>query len=248
MLAAGIATWRVWREMGGGQPAWMVGHSLGEYSALVAAGVLQFSEAVAVVAERGRLMQAATPQGVGAMAAVLGLEDERLQDICRQAADGDVVSCANFNAPGQVVLAGHAEAVQRACGLAREAGARRAIMLPVSVPSHCALMKPAADGLHRVLEGLELQAPQCRILHNADVGEHADAAALRDVLARQLWQPVRWTETIRALATGGVTRFLECGPGRVLAGLNRRISRDAETLALTDPAALTAAIDMETNP
>jgi [acyl-carrier-protein] S-malonyltransferase len=247
MLAAGIATWRVWLELGGGKPAWMAGHSLGEYSALVAAGVMRFSDAVAAVAERGRLMQAATPQGVGAMAAVLGLEDEQLQDICRQAANSDVVSCANFNAPGQVVIAGHAEAVQRACGLAREAGARRAIMLPVSVPSHCALMKPAAEGLARVLQGLQLRAPECRILHNADVSEHADAAAMRDVLARQLWQPVRWTDTIRALTERGVTRFLECGPGKVLAGLNRRISRAAETLALTESAALKAAIDTETD-
>lgn len=242
MLAAGIATWRAWLGQGGELPAWMAGHSLGEYSALVASGVMGYADAVATVAERGRLMQAATPDGVGAMAAILGLDDGVLDEVCEQAADGEVVSCANFNAPGQVVIAGHAAAVQRACEMAREAGARRAIPLPVSVPSHCALMEPAAGSLQGVLAGLDFGRGSVPVVHNTDVLVHDDAAAIRGALTRQLWQPVRWTETIRKLADRGVTRFVECGPGKVLAGLNRRIDRTLEIIALADAATLASAV------
>nr|NIP16992.1 ACP S-malonyltransferase [Xanthomonadales bacterium]NIX11782.1 ACP S-malonyltransferase [Xanthomonadales bacterium] len=242
MLAAGVATWRVWLEQGGETPTWMAGHSLGEYSALVAAGAMDFRDAVATVAERGRLMQAATPEGTGAMAAVLGLEDGILESICAKAAEGEVVSCANFNAPGQVVIAGNTAAVQRACDLARAQGARRAIELPVSVPSHCDLMKPAAERLGGVLYELEFRPPMVPVVHNVDVGVHAGAEEVRDALSRQLWQPVRWTETIAHLIDNGVTRFVECGPGKVLAGLNRRIDRTPEVFALTDGAAVAKAL------
>ena len=242
MLAAGIATWRAWLAGGGARPDFMAGHSLGEYSALVAAGVIGFEDAVATVAERGRLMQEATPEGTGAMAAVLGLEDQQLVDICADLSGDAVVSCANFNSPGQVVIAGHAGAVEAACDRAREAGARRALMLPVSVPSHCALMKPAAEKLAQTLVAVALRSATVPVLQNADVAAHATAEAVRDALARQLWQPVRWTETVRSLVGQGVTRFVECGPGKVLVGLNRRITRESETIALTDAAAIEAAL------
>ncbi len=242
MLAAGIATWRAWLAGGGARPDFMAGHSLGEYSALVAAGVIGFEDAVATVAERGRLMQEATPEGTGAMAAVLGLEDQQLVDICADLSGDAVVSCANFNSPGQVVIAGHAGAVEAACDRAREAGARRALLLPVSVPSHCALMKPAAEKLAQTLVAVALRSATVPVLQNADVAAHATAEAVRDALARQLWQPVRWTETVRSLVGQGVTRFVECGPGKVLVGLNRRITRESETIALTDAAAIEAAL------
>lgn len=238
MLAAGVATWRAWKAQGGFDPDFMAGHSLGEYSALVAAGSLEFEQAVALVAERGRLMQAATPQGTGAMAAVLGLDDEPLSSICEQAADGEVVSCANFNSPGQVVIAGDRAAVERACALAVEAGARRAIPLAVSVPSHCALMRPAAGLLAVELQAIEIGQGSIPVLHNVDVRSHAGAAEIRQALVQQLWQPVRWSETILTLVAQGVTHFAECGPGKVLTGLNRRISRDVTSIALLTAAEL----------
>jgi len=234
MLAADIATWRAWLGQGGAHPEFMAGHSLGEYAALVAAGSLDFADAVRLVEERGRLMQSATPEGVGAMAAILGLDDEALQEICARAAGTEVVSCANYNAPGQVVIAGHRGAVERACEAAREAGARRTVALAVSVPSHCALMRAAAERLAETLAATDLSAPRVPVVHNADVAAHPDAAAIRDALVRQLWQPVRWTATIRHLVGQGVDRFIECGPGKVLAGLNRRISRESGVEALSD--------------
>jgi [acyl-carrier-protein] S-malonyltransferase len=233
MLAAGVGTWRAWRAIGGLVPDLMAGHSLGEYSALVASGALEFSAAVRLVAERARLMQAATPAGTGAMAAILGLEDAALSEVCRRAAQGEVVECANFNAPGQIVIAGHRAAVERACTLALEAGAKRALPLAVSVPSHCALMRVAARGLELALIGTEFSRSGIPVLHNADVQAHSTAEAMREALARQLWQPVRWTETVRELEARGVGRFAECGPGKVLAGLTRRIARSSETAALT---------------
>jgi [acyl-carrier-protein] S-malonyltransferase len=232
MLAAGVATWRAWKAQGGFDPDYMAGHSLGEYSALVAAGSLDFEAAIALVAERGRLMQAATPPGAGAMAAVLGLEDEVLSRLCEEAAGGEIVSCANFNSPGQVVIAGNRAAVERACALAGEAGARKAIPLAVSVPSHCALMRPAADRLADRLRSVNVDSPGIRVLHNVDVEVHEDPDEIRRALVQQLWRPVRWSGTILSLAAMGVTHFAECGPGKVLTGLNRRISREITSTAL----------------
>ena len=232
LLAASVATWRNWQAAGGGEPAFMAGHSLGEYSALVAAGVLAFADAVGVVAERGRQMQAATPAGAGSMAAILGLDDAVLEEVCEQAAQGQIVSCANYNSPGQVVIAGDREAVERACELATTAGARRAVLLAVSVPSHCALMKPAAEAMQTVLADVEFGEGRCPVLHNVDVQVHAAADDKRAALVRQLWQPVRWSASIEYLVAQGIGRFVECGPGKVLSGLNRRICRDATSIAL----------------
>lgn len=242
MLTADIATWRAWLGAGGAMPAAFAGHSLGEYAALVAAQALDFGDAVRLVAERGRLMQAATPEGTGAMAAILGLDDAVLEDVCAASAQGEVVSCANYNAPGQVVIAGHSAAVARACAAAKAAGARRALPLPVSVPSHCALMRDAATALATTLADTAITAPVVPVLHNVDALEHAEEDSIRAALARQLWQPVRWTDTVRRLAGQGIDTFVECGPGKVLAGLNRRILPDATCLALTDPGAITAAL------
>ncbi|MEM1410846.1 MAG: ACP S-malonyltransferase, partial [Pseudomonadota bacterium] len=212
--------------------------SLGEYAALVAAGSMAFTDAVRIVRRRGQLMQDAVPEGEGAMAAILGLEDTDLESLCEAHARGEVVSCANYNAPGQVVIAGTAAAVARVCEAAKEAGARRALPLPVSVPSHCALMRNAAQSLLDELEAVRLDAPAVPILHNADVATHATPEALREVLGRQLWQPVRWTRTIEALVKTGCDRFAECGPGKVLTGLNRRISRPSSVTALLTVAAM----------
>jgi [acyl-carrier-protein] S-malonyltransferase len=238
MLAAGVACWRAWRSIGGFGPDYMAGHSLGEYSALVAAGVLDFRRAVKLVGERARLMQAATPPGHGAMAAVLGLEESVLVEVCENSAQGQVVSCANFNSPGQVVIAGDCAAVARACEQALAVGAKRAVPLAVSVPSHCALMHPAAREFAQFLAETEFLAGHTRVLHNVDAQAHPGAPAMRTVLEQQLWQPVRWSETMGALAAAGVGRFAECGPGKVLAGLNRRIVRDADTVALADLAVM----------
>jgi [acyl-carrier-protein] S-malonyltransferase len=242
MLAAGVAVWRVWRERGGALPALMAGHSLGEYTALVCANALGFEDAVALVAERGRLMQAAVPAGSGAMAALLGLEDAQVRDVCRAAAQGEVVEAVNFNSPGQVVIAGAAAAVERALGLAREAGAKRALRLPVSVPSHCELMRPAAERLSARLAAVALRSPATPVIHNADVATHADPDEIRTALARQLHHPVRWVETIRAMAAQGVDTVLECGPGKVLVGLNKRIVREMTALAVQDAGGLAEAL------
>ena len=242
LLAAGIATWRSWQSAGGTEPAFLAGHSLGEYSALVAAGVLGFADGVRLVAERGRLMQAATPAGAGGMAAILGLDNAALDDVCARAAQGQVVSCANYNSPGQIVIAGHREAVDRACALALEAGARRAVPLAVSVPSHCELMRPAADGLDAVMAGLAFGTARIPVVHNVDVAIHSDAHEVRAALSRQLWQPVRWSDTIGWLVGEGVQRFVECGPGKVLSGLNKRIAREVTSIALDSSQAVAAAL------
>lgn len=243
MLVSGIATWRVWLATGGELPDYFAGHSLGEYSALVAAGVMSFEDAVAVVAARGRFMQEATPAGTGAMAAVIGVDDQQLRDICEKAQQGEVVACANFNSPGQVVISGDKAAVERAGELANQAGARRVLPLPVSVPSHSLLMKPAASRLQELLLSIRLSDAHVPVIQNADVAAYADAEQVREALARQLWQPVRWTETIEYLIEAGVQQFIECGPGKVLAGLNRRISRQPAVFALTDDASLQNALE-----
>jgi [acyl-carrier-protein] S-malonyltransferase len=232
MLAADISCWRVWKSLGGPDPQFMAGHSLGEYAALVAAGRLEFNAAIRLVVQRARFMQQATPAGTGAMAAILGMDDAELDRVCAATAQGQVVSCANYNSPGQTVIAGHREAVERACEAAKAAGAKRAVTLPVSVPSHCALMRGAAGLLASALAETAVGSSEILVLHNADVQDHEDAGAMRQALAEQLWKPVRWTETIAVLNARKVNRYFECGPGGVLLGLNKRNARDAETLAL----------------
>ena len=238
MLTAGVAVYRAWLEEGGPRPDLMAGHSLGEYSALVASGALPFAAALPLVRYRARVMQEGVAEGVGAMAAVLGLDDDAVRGLCAEAAEGEVLEAVNFNSPGQVVIAGTRTAVERGIQLAKARGAKRALPLPVSVPSHCSLMKPAAARLAEYLEGVKLVAPEVPVLHNADVASYAGEAEIKDALVRQLYSPVRWVETIRALAASGVTRLAECGPGKVLAGLNKRIAADMEVRALVDRAAL----------
>jgi [acyl-carrier-protein] S-malonyltransferase len=241
MLAAGIATWRAWLATGGSRPSVLAGHSLGEYSALVAAGALDFADAVRLVRLRAEAMQAAVPEGEGAMAAILGLTDDVIRLACEKSAEGQVVEPVNFNSPGQVVIAGSRAAVERAMVACKEAGAKRALPLPVSVPSHCALMKPAAERLAAALAGVTIQTPVIEVLHNADVAAHDNAAGIRDALVRQLYSPVRWTETVASMASRGIHQMAECGPGKVLAGLAKRIDAGVKCAALIDAAALEAA-------
>ena len=242
MLAASIATWRLWRNQGGGEPAVVSGHSLGEFSALVAAGALDFGAAVDLVRFRGRVMQEAVPAGTGAMAAILGLEDAQVIEACREAAQGGVVEAVNFNAPGQVVIAGAREPVERAIEAARQRGAKRAVALPVSVPSHSSLMRSAAERLGERLATIDFRAPRIRFVSAVDASPHEDAADLRQLLVRQLSSPVRWTDTVRALLASGIGSLIECGPGKVLTALNRRIERGLGALALEDAASLQAAL------
>lgn len=242
LLTAGIAVWRVWQEKGGAHPAVMAGHSLGEYTALVAAGALDFAAAVALVADRGKFMQEAVPAGEGAMAAILGLDDAKVIELCEQAAEGQVVSAVNFNSPGQVVIAGAAAAVDRACDLAKAAGAKRALKLAVSAPSHCALMQPAAERLAERLQGIEFRVPGIPVINNADVAAPQDAEAIREALVRQLYNPVRWVETVQKMSADGVDRLIECGPGKVLVGLNKRIAKEMNAAAVFDTATLDAAL------
>ena len=223
MLAAGIATWRAYLAAGGRKPDAMAGHSLGEYGALVAAGSLKFADAVKLVRLRAELMQTAVPQGQGAMAAILGLDDNLVRTICAQAEQGQVCEAVNFNSVGQIVVAGDAAAVERAMSAAKEAGAKRALPLPVSVPSHCRLMKPAAEKLAAALQDVPLGQPEIRVIHNADVAAYNDVAQIKDALVRQLYSPVRWTETVQMLVREGIAQSAECGPGKVLAGLAKRI-------------------------
>ena len=243
MLAAGVATYRAYLAAGGKEPAVVAGHSLGEYTALVAASALDFADAVKLVRLRAELMQNAVPQGVGAMAAILGLEDEQLKAICAEAAQGEVVEAVNFNSPGQVVIAGNAAAVERAMEVAKAAGAKRALLLPVSVPSHCSLMKPAAEKLAEALKSVNIRTPQIRVIHNADVASYDDADKIKDALVRQLYSPVRWTETVNALVAEGITESAECGPGKVLAGLAKRINKEAVCSALTNAEQVAAFIE-----
>lgn len=234
MLTAGIAAWRAWRDAGGAMPVVVAGHSLGEYTALVAAGALAFRDAVPLVRFRAQAMTEAVPAGVGAMAAILGGDEAAIAEACREAAQGEVVEPVNFNSPGQLVIAGHRAAVERAIELAKARGAKRGMLLPVSGPFHSALMKPAADRLAGRLAEVEFRAPAIPVLHNADVAEHRTPEAIRAALAKQAASPVRWTETMRAIAARGVGDVIEAGPGRVLAGLARKIDPALKVHALTD--------------
>ncbi|MCB5196283.1 ACP S-malonyltransferase [Deefgea salmonis] len=238
MLTAGVAVWRAWQSQGGAMPAVMAGHSLGEYTALVAAEALSFGDALQLVRLRAEAMQEAVPVGTGAMAAVLGLSDELIIEACAEAAQGDVVQAVNFNSPGQVVIAGSKAAVERACEGCKARGAKRAMLLSVSVPSHCDLMKPAAEKLAAKLAVVEIHTPIVPVLHNADVAAYNNAEQIRDALVRQLYQPVRWVQTIQKMAADGVTVVAECGPGKVLAGLTKRISSDVQGVALVDAASM----------
>ncbi|MCQ8180610.1 ACP S-malonyltransferase [Methylomonas sp. SURF-1] len=234
MLAAGVAVWRAWCEITPIRPAWMAGHSLGEYTALVCSGAMGFEDAVKLVAARGRLMQEAVPAGEGAMAAILGLEDHQVVNTCAEVANGEIVAAANFNAPGQVVIAGQTAAVDRAIDALKALGAKRALKLPVSVPSHCALMEAASDRLNEILQSLNVDMPNTTLIHNADVKSHGSPEVIRYALKEQLFKPVRWVESIKFMHEQGVTAFVECGPGKVLMGLNKRIAPDAAHFTLYD--------------
>lgn len=245
MLAAGVAVWRIWLQQGGCQPVALAGHSLGEYSALVASGMLDFADAVGLVAERARLMQAAVAEGVGAMAAILGLDDEQIVAACLDAAQGEIVEAVNFNSPGQVVIAGHASAVDRAIDAAKVLGAKKAIKLSVSVPSHCALMQPAAEKLAARMAGISFNPPGMPVLHNVDAATRNSAAEAIIALEQQLYRPVRWVDTIMALKDGyGISALVEFGPGKVLAGLNRRIERKMGAVCVHDAATLDEALKL----
>ena len=242
MLAGDVAVWNAWLAAGGPKPVLVAGHSLGEYAALVASGSLDFVSAMKLVKARSQAMQDAVPAGIGGMAAVLGIEPGPLAEVCEKASQGEVVACCNLNAPGQIVIGGHKSAVERAIVLAKEAGAKRAMLLPMSVPSHCELMRPAAEALASPLNATSFAPPQIAVIHNATVDVAGDAAAIRAVLADQLFKPVRWIETVEKIAAQGVTHILECGPGKVLAGMVKRIAPDVKCLTLADKASFDAAL------
>ena len=242
MLAAGVAVWRVWQSRGGPLPDYMAGHSLGEYTALVCARAIEFKEAVQLVADRGRFMQEAVPIGEGAMAAIIGLDDDAVRQVCEQVAAGDVVAPVNFNAPGQVVVAGATAAVERVVDQAKSAGARRAVLLPVSGPFHSGLMHPAVGRMAERLRETDIRNPKIPVIHNSHVETETDPTAIRNVLVQQIESPVRWVETIQKMIMLGVNRIVECGPGKVLAGLNKRIARDARSLAVSDTDSLAVAL------
>ena len=238
LLAAGVAVYRILQTEIKAAPRALAGHSLGEYTALVCGGAIAFSDAVSLVAKRGRYMQEAVAAGEGSMAAILGLDDEKVSEICEQHSGDNVVSAANFNSPGQVVIAGHAGAVEKVVDAAREAGAKRSVILPVSVPSHCELMKPAADKLAGDLKNTEIKLPSIPVIHNVDAETKTDPDSIRSALVEQLYRPVQWTTCVRALAGKGMVKLVECGPGKVLSGLNKRIDRSLECLATSGPADL----------
>lgn len=245
LLAASVAIFRVWQQKYPHlQPAVMAGHSLGEYSALVCAGVLDFKDAIKLVELRGKLMQQAVPEGTGAMYAIIGLDNESIINACKQAEQGEVVSAVNFNSPGQVVIAGAKTAVERAATLCKEAGAKRALPLAVSVPSHCALMKPAAEKLAATLEKISKNTPHFAVINNVDVATETDGARIQDALIRQLYSPVRWTESVEKMATDGVEILVEIGPGKVLTGLTKRIVDSLQATAVNDIASLDAAAEL----
>jgi [acyl-carrier-protein] S-malonyltransferase len=243
LLTAAVAVWRAWRDAGGPEPSVTAGHSLGEYSALVCARSISFADGVRIVAERGRRMQEAVPAGTGAMAAVIGLDDAAVAAACAEAAGGGVVAPANFNAPGQVVIAGHRAAVDRAIAAAKDRGARRAVTLPVSVPSHCALMHAAAEAFRAGLERVAMQDARIPVIQNADATARQDAPSLRDALIRQLYSPVQWTGSIVAMRDRGIRRVVECGPGRVLSGLIRRIDAQLTLDAIGEPDGFAVALE-----
>ena len=242
MLAAGVAVYRAWQSLNAPAPALLAGHSLGEYTALVASGALKFSDALPLVRYRAECMQQAVPEGVGGIAAILGLDDDIVRAVCQEAAQGEVLEAVNFNSPGQVVIAGNRAAVERGMELAKSRSAKRAIMLPMSVPSHCSLLRGAAEKLREYLGDVAIQAPSVPVLHNADVKSYADAASIKDALVRQLYSPVRWVETVQYFGQQGISLNLECAPGRVLAGLNKRIDTNQQALALNDGEALKTAL------
>ncbi len=247
MLIAGIAVYRAWISLGGAKPALLAGHSLGEYTALVAAEVLSFADALVLVRFRAQAMQHAVPEGIGGMAAILGLDDEIIRTICHditQQRNGESLEPANFNSPGQVVIAGHKSAILQGIEMAKSRGAKRAVMLPMSIPSHCSLMKPAAESMRQQLKGITLQSPKIEILHNADVKPHADAISIKEILVQQLISPVRWVDTIRAFAAAGMTHVIECGPGKVLIGLNKRIDQSLQQLSLIDSETIKQAVSL----
>ncbi|SDI77381.1 ACP S-malonyltransferase [Billgrantia gudaonensis] len=244
LLTASVSVWRVWQELEGPRPAAMAGHSLGEYSAMVCAGVLGFADGVRLVRLRGEAMQAAVPEGEGAMAAILGLDDAQVEAACTASAQGDVVAAVNYNAPGQVVIAGSKDAVERAIAACQEAGAKRAMPLPVSVPSHCELMRPAAERLAAAMDELDMRPPRYTVYQNVDAEAHADVETLRTRLIEQLYQPVRWTACVEAMVANGAEVFIECGPGKVLTGLSKRIARGSKGLAVNDPDSLEAALEL----
>lgn len=242
MLTAGVAVYRAWQSQNGATPAMMAGHSLGEYTALVAAGAIRFADALPLVRYRAQCMQQAVPEGTGGIAAILGLDDEVVRAVCSEGAQGEVLEAVNYNSPGQVVIAGNRAAVERGMVLAKAKGAKRAIMLPMSVPSHCILLKGAAEQMRGYLANVPVQAPAIPVLHNADVKSHSDSAAIKDALVRQLYSPVRWVETILEFGKRGITHNVECAPGKVLAGLNKRIDINQQASAINDAAALKLAL------
>jgi [acyl-carrier-protein] S-malonyltransferase len=242
LVAAGVAVWRVWEARGGPRPTLLAGHSLGEYTALVCGGALNFGDALRLTELRGQAMQAAVPAGTGGMAAIIGLGDQAVASVCEEAAEGEIVSPANFNAPGQVVIAGSKAAVDRAAALAKEQGARMVKPLAVSVPSHCALMRPAGQRLASHLSEIPLREPQIPVLHNLDARDRPDVDGIRKALVAQLDNPVQWVETVRAIRARGIDIMAECGPGKVLCGLIKRIDKEARALPLNDPDGLRAAL------
>jgi [acyl-carrier-protein] S-malonyltransferase len=242
MLTAGVAVYRAWEQNNGPRPTLMAGHSLGEYTALVAAGALNFADALPLVRYRAQCMQEAVPEGVGGIAAILGLDDDTVRTVCTEGAQGEVLEAVNFNSPGQVVIAGNRSAVERGMEIAKGKGAKRALMLPMSVPSHCSLLKGAAEKLRAYLENVQISALAIPVLHNADVAAYSDAAKIKDALVRQLYSPVRWVETVQAFGQQGITHNVECAPGKVLAGLNKRIDTQQQALAINDSEALKAAL------
>ena len=238
MLAAGVAVYRAWRGQGGAAPAMMAGHSLGEYTALVAADAIHFADALPLVRYRAECMQQAVPEGVGGIAAILGLDDDAVRAVCAEGAQGEVLEAVNYNSPAQVVIAGNRAAVERGMELAKARGAKRAIMLPMSVPSHCRLLKGAAEQMREYLANVTVQIPSVPVLHNADVAAYSDSAAIKDALVRQLYSPVRWVETVLEFGKHGITHNVECAPGKVLAGLNKRIDANQQALSINDGEAL----------
>ncbi len=243
MLAAGVAVWQVWCKLSNVRPAWMAGHSLGEYTSLVCSDAISFEDGIKLVAARGQLMQDAVPQGEGAMAAILGLEDHEVVKICSDDVEHEIISAANFNSPGQVVIAGRTSAVERAIHAAKAAGAKRAVLLPVSVPSHCALMKPAAEKLNEYMQHIIIDTPKMTLIHNVDVASHSAPEVIRNALKEQLYKPVRWADSIRFMHDQGVTCFVECGPGKVLIGLNKRIVKNSEHFSIYNPETLNIALE-----
>jgi len=243
MLTAGIAVWRVLQEQTNQRPEMLAGHSLGEYTAMVASGVIDFADAVKLVAARGEFMQTAVPSGQGGMAAILGLTDDQVREVCEQAAQGEVASAVNFNSPGQVVIAGNAAAIARAIDLATEAGAKRALPLDVSVPSHCELMKPAAEQLATMMSGMSFNVPTIPVIQNVNVASTSDIPTIQNALAEQLYSPVRWVETIEYISDEGVETIIEAGPGKVLSGLCKRIDKSLSALPVLCPASLEKALE-----